>query len=305
MKNLPMDQLRTFVTINDLGGFTLAGEALGRSQPAISLQLKRLEDLVNVQLFDRSGGLSLTEEGQVLYNHARKILETNDAVISRLTTTTVSGSVRLGIPNDFEISYLSMMLSKFVNAYPNITLDVSSDLSSHLRQDFKKGNFDLVMTMDNHPSDEFEEGDYIVEPLRWAINPSFESDPKQPIPLVLYPKGCIYRQHITQALNKANIPWRVLYSTSSLLGILSAIEAGLCISALAISTVPKRLTTPNKGFQYLPDLGNVTIGLNYDKNSLTPASKKLLDYLRKGFSQSRQHQSINNSKLMLPDAYLV
>ncbi len=286
MKNLPMDLLRTFVAIKDLGGFTQAGETLGRSQPAISLQIKRLEGMVEAQLLNRAGGMALTEEGQMLYNYARQILELNDTAISRLTVPSVSGSVTLGIPNDFEVSFLPMTLSKFSQVYPDVTLDVQSDLSVNLRQDFKKGCYDLVMLMDEYQKHNFKENDFIAEPLAWISGPGFSFKPDQPIPLVLYPKGCIYRQHITTALNKANIPWRVLYSTSSLLGIQAAIEAGLGVSALAINTAPSILTT-NDIHQRLPALGKVTIGFHYDHASLTPAAELLLDYLRRGLQHTR------------------
>ncbi|OMH29051.1 LysR substrate-binding domain-containing protein [Motiliproteus sp. MSK22-1] len=285
MKNLPMDLLRTFVTISDLGGFTHAGELLGRSQPAISLQVKRLEEMLDVQLFNRSSGLQLTEEGQLLYNFARKILEMNDTLVSRLTSPAISGSVRLGIPNDFEVSFVPVMLSKFIRSYPNITLDVSSDLSINLRQDFKKGSYDLVMSMDEYPEHTFAEGDFIVERLSWVTGPSFSLHKDQTVPLVVYPKGCIYRQHIIEALNNASIPWRVLYCSSSLLGIQSTIEAGLGISALAHNAVPKALLQ-HESYQELPELGNVTIGFNYDDNNLAPAVELLLEHLRRGLMQN-------------------
>ncbi|MEH6471683.1 MAG: LysR family transcriptional regulator, partial [Halopseudomonas sp.] len=201
MKNLPMDLLRTFVTINDLGGFTQAGDALGRSQPAISLQVKRLEDQLGELLFNRSEGMKPTEEGQVLYNYARKILELNDAVVSRMTVPAVSGAVTLGIPNDFEVSFLPITLSKFSKVYPDVTLDVRTDLSTNLYQDFKKGAYDLVMLMDEYPVHHFRENDFIIESLAWISAPSFSFRDDQPLPLVLYPKGCIYRRNITDALN--------------------------------------------------------------------------------------------------------
>ncbi|WP_027852422.1 LysR substrate-binding domain-containing protein [Marinobacterium litorale] len=288
MKNLPMDLLRTFVTVQELGGFTQAGELLGRSQPAISLQVKRLEELVNIPLFTRGNGLKLTEEGQQLFGYARKILELNDTAISRLVTPTVSGSVRLGIPNDFEVSFLPLMLSKFSNTHPGVTLDVTSELSINLRSGFRRGNYDLVMSMDENPSDEILARDAIVEPLSWVSGPGFQLDSEEPVPLVLYPEGCVYRRHITQALNNAGIPWRIMYCTSSLLGIQTAIEAGLGITALASNTVPTGLGSHRK-FQFLPSLGEVTIGFNYDLANLAPAPARLLDYLRSGLSQSQRH----------------
>ncbi|MFT6914727.1 MAG: DNA-binding transcriptional LysR family regulator [Motiliproteus sp.] len=289
MKNLPMDLLRTFVTITNLGGFTQAGEALGRSQPAISLQIKRLEGMLEAPLFNRLEGMKLTEEGQILYNYARKILDLNDAVVARMSVPAVSGSVRLGIPNDFEVSFMPTVLSKFSQAYPDVTLEVRTELSVNLLQDFKKGAYDLVMRMDEHQGHRFAEHDFIVEQLSWISSPGFSFNSEQPLPLVLYPKGCLYRQQITQALNEAKIPWRVLYSTSSLQGIQTAIEAGLGVSALAINTAPCALTS-NDMQRQLPELGKVTIGFDYDQSNLSPAAARLLDHLRRGLQQSQNRQ---------------
>ncbi|MGB1238073.1 MAG: LysR family transcriptional regulator, partial [Pseudomonadales bacterium] len=219
MKNLPMDLLRTFVTINKVGGFTQAGELLGRSQPAISLQIKRLEEQLDVALFQRSGKLKLTEEGEVLYGYARTILETNDAAIARLSTPKLSGAVKVGIPNDFEASFLPVMLSQFTRAYPSVALEVSSDISVNLREDFKRGHYDFVMTMDSSDGHQFAEGDFVLEPLSWVTHNHFDLSAVEEIPLVVYPVGCVYRAHITQTLNNAGIPWRVVYSSSSLMGI--------------------------------------------------------------------------------------
>ncbi len=288
MKNLPMDLLRTFVTIRDLGGFTQAGELLGRSQPAVSLQVKRLEELLDIQLFDRSAGLQLTEDGEILYQTARKILELNDAVVSRLATPAVSGSVRLGTPNDFEVSFLPVLLSKFSRAYPDVTLEVISDVSINLRDGYKKGQYDLVMSMDAFPEHSFEEDDYIVETLSWIADPDFSMNKNQPVPLVLYPQGCVYRKYITEALNQANIPWRVQYCSSSLLGIQSAIKAGLGVSALVLNTIPE-IFQAEETYSGLPELGKVTIGFNYDQNNLSPAAGLLLDFLRRGLKQSQDY----------------
>ncbi len=288
MKNLPMDLLRTFTTINDLGGFTQAGELLGRSQPAISLQVKRLEELLDIQLFNRVGGLKLTEEGRMLYESARKILDMNDAVVSQLSTPSVTGSVRLGTPNDFEVSFLPVLLSKFSRAYPDVTLDVTSDVSINLRDGYMKGSYDMVMSMDEYPQHDFADDDYIVETLSWIADPGFNLNRSQPVPLVLYPQGCIYRKHITDALNEAGIPWRVLYCSSSLLGIQSAIKAGLGISALVLNTIPE-IFQAEQSYNNLPELGKVTIGFNYDQNSLSPAATLLLDFLRRGLKQSQDY----------------
>ena len=113
MKNIPTELLRTFTTIVDLGGFTLAGALLGRSQPAISLQVKRLEGLLGITVFQRNNGLQVTEEGEVLLGFARRMLDINDSAVTRLAKSRISGQVRLGIPNDFEVSFLPRLLSQF------------------------------------------------------------------------------------------------------------------------------------------------------------------------------------------------
>jgi DNA-binding transcriptional LysR family regulator len=110
MKNIPTELLRTFTTIVDLGGFTLAGALLGRSQPAISLQVKRLEELLDITVFERNNGLKVTEEGEVLLGFARRMLDINDSAVTRLAKSRISGQVRLGIPNDFEVSFLPRLL---------------------------------------------------------------------------------------------------------------------------------------------------------------------------------------------------
>lgn len=283
-----MDLLRTFTTISDLRGFTQAGALLGRSQPAVSLQVKRLEEMLDVQLFNRIGGIQLTEDGHILYSAASRILAINDAAVVRLSTHAVSGTVRLGTPNDFEVSFLPVLLSKFALSYPDVTLEVISSVSVDLRDGYKKGSYDLVMSMDQYPKHNFAENDFIIESVSWIIDPNFILDKSQRIPLVLYPEGCIYRQYITDALNKANIPWRILYCSSSLLGIQSAIKSGLGISALVLNTLPE-LFQETQSDSDLPELGKVTIGFNYDQNNLSPAATLLLDYLRRGLKQSQNY----------------
>jgi len=229
--------------------------------------------------------LQLTEEGAILYQTARKILEMNDAVVSRLSAPAVSGSVRLGTPNDFEVSFLPVLLSKFSRAYPDVTLEVISDVSINLRDGYKKGDFDLVMSMDDYPEHSFSEGDYIIETLSWIADPDFTLGTGLPVPLVLYPQGCVYRKRITDTLNQAQVPWRVQYCSSSLLGIQSAIKAGLGVSALVLNTIPE-IFQAEETYNGLPELGKVTIGFNYDHSNLSPAAALLLDFLRRGLKQS-------------------
>ena len=286
MKNIPTELLRTFTTIVDLGGFTLAGALLGRSQPAISLQVKRLEDLLGIRVFQRNNGLQVTEEGEVLLGFARRMLDINDSAVTRLAKSRISGQVRLGIPNDFEVSFLPRLLSQFGQAHPEVSLEVNCDLSVTLLQDSQHGHYDLVLATDSleetlQPNTEDEFHETIV----WVTNGHFDWSDQQPIPLVVYPIGCRYRQQIISKLNAAGIAWRIAYSSSSLLGIQAAIEAGLGISALAQSTVPQGLHSHLK-IENSPQLGHVKLVFKHDRSNQTDATKRLYEYLYTGLEQS-------------------
>ena len=124
MRNLPTDLLRTFVNVTELGGFSKAGSQIGRSQPAVSLQIKRLEELLDTELLIRNGRqLKMTEKGEMLLSYARQILKLNDQAVSSLTRQKLSGHIRLGIPNEFAISFLPNILGKFSHSHPDISLE--------------------------------------------------------------------------------------------------------------------------------------------------------------------------------------
>ncbi|MDC9719162.1 MAG: LysR substrate-binding domain-containing protein [Gammaproteobacteria bacterium] len=286
MKNIPTELLRTFTTIVDLGGFTQAGALLGRSQPAISLQVKRLEDLLDITVFQRNNGLQVTEEGEVLLGFARRMLDINDSAVARLAKSRISGQVRLGIPNDFEVSFLPRLLSQFGQAHPEVALEVNCDLSVQLLKDFSQGRYDLVLATDSlEESRQPSSGDEFHETIVWVTNGHFKWSQNQPIPLVVYPTGCRYRQQIISKLNAAGIAWRIAYSSSSLLGIQAAIEAGLGISALARSTVPQGLHS-HLQIEDSPELGHVKLVFKHDRGNQSDATKRLYEYLYKGLEQS-------------------
>ena len=284
MKNLPTELLRTFVTVIDRGGFAQAGLILGRTQPAISLQVKRLEELVDVPLLHRDKHLQVTEQGEILLGFARQMLALNDAAFTRIHKQQVSGQVRLGIPNDFEVSYLPSLLSQFTASYPDVSLQVNCELSEKLLRDFDQGHYDLVLAtstqnLDTQDQSNLSNTSTFVEPIVWVSNGYDIPDPVQGINLVLYPQGCSYRQRIASRLNQVNQEWHVAYSSSSLLGITAAIQAGLGVSAMAASTVPESLTAHTSLPGY-PSLGDIQIIFQSDPSTDNPACLRLQEYLQ-------------------------
>jgi DNA-binding transcriptional LysR family regulator len=114
-----MDLLRAFVSVAQFGSFTKAGELIGRSQPAVTLKIKRLEQLVDETLFTRTGkSLELSEAGESLYDYANQILALNDLAVSQFSKSAVAGKVRLGIPSEFATTLLPKIVSRFAKAYP-------------------------------------------------------------------------------------------------------------------------------------------------------------------------------------------
>ncbi|QOR37251.1 LysR family transcriptional regulator [Billgrantia diversa] len=283
MKNIPTDLLRTFVTIRDLGGFTSAGEFLGRSQPAISLQIKKLESLLDTKIFLRGTSLDLTEDGEYLYQAAKQILEINDKAITKLSGENVSGRVRLGIPNDFELAFLPKALRNLARTYPNIAVEVDCDISKVIFQRYQKHLYDVCLVMEPERKDENRDiRDYRIDQLAWVMSHGNLTD-SEFLPLVTYPQGCIYRAMLESSLTQAGTPYRIAYTSPSLLGIMSAVEEGLGLTAMASSVVPSHLSKATE-MERLPRLGSVSIGLYYRERELSVATRHVLDFLRAGLA---------------------
>tara|TARA_B110000902_G_scaffold257437_1_gene325596 strand:+ start:245 stop:1099 length:855 start_codon:yes stop_codon:yes gene_type:complete len=260
MKNLPMDLLRAFVSVAQLNSFTKAGELLGRSQPAVSLQIQRLEELVDEQLLLRNGKhLELSEAGSSLYGYANQILNLNDLAISQLSKSTVEGKIRLGIPSEFATVLMPKIVSRFAKAYPNVTLEVNCELSKSLLSKSGKASHDLILALEDKPS---KSNSNLVktDQLVWVASVDQPISKTNVVPLIVAAQGCIYRNRAITILDQGNQPWQVVYTIPDLTGIQYAIQEGLGVTVLAKSTVPDNLKilAPSARF---PALGEVGISL--------------------------------------------
>ncbi len=278
MRNLPMDVLRSFVTVAELGGFTQAGELLGRSQPAISLQIKRLEEQVEASLFTRKGQqLGLTPSGSKLMKYALEILALNDEVIAEFRQPTLTGRVRFGIPSEFATTLLPKILSTFTQSYPGVTLEINCELSKNLLSQ-PADQYDLVLALQDKSSRKLASR-IKEDELVWVSGSNHAVHLQSPLPLVLAPEPCIYRAHALERLDSSGRPWQIAYTNTDLTGIQTAIEEGLGVTVLAKSTVPKSLRILQKADKF-PRLGKVDIHLHYDKRTANDALLRLVDYIR-------------------------
>lgn len=242
-RNLDLDLLRCFVTIADTGSFTRAGQRLGRTQSAISLQLKRLEELTGQTLFLRSPrSLAITAEGERLIGPARQMLRLNDATMAELFDPDIAGSVRVGVPEDFATAHLPGVLAAFAEAHPRVELEVTCDLTLNLLDRFHAGAFDMVLVK-RTPQQDVHDGVRVWrEPLVWVGRDRQTVSGLAKVPLVVSPEPCVYRRRAAEALDAMGRLWRVAYTSTSLAGSLSAVRAGLGITVLPFEMVGPGLT---------------------------------------------------------------
>ena len=253
LRNLDIDLLRCFVTIADLGSFTRAGERLGRTQSAISLQLKRLEEQLGRTLFLRS------PRSQI--GPARQILRLHDATVAEMFEPDITGSVRIGVPEDFATAHLPAVLAAFTGAHPLVELEVTCDLTLNLLERFHAGHFDLVLVK-RQPTQERQDGVRVWrEPLVWVARDRQSVADFARVPLVASPEPCVYRKRATQALDAIGRNWRIAYTSTSLAGSLSAVRAGLGITVLPLGMMPASLVAVGEdaGLPPLYDTENALI----------------------------------------------
>lgn len=282
MRNLPIDMLRSFVMINDLGGFTAAAEMLGRSQPAISQHVKKLESLLSRQLLDRSGAtMVLTPAGNTLLGYARQILSLNDEVVGQFNSPPVSGRIRFGIPSEFAITLLPKIVSRFAKAYGDVTLEVTCDLSRNLSSEEQRNDYDLILLLHDQVDEfQYEKVDNFIktDELVWVSGAGSRVHLQETLPLVAAPSGCIYRQRALRKLGEVKRSCRIVYTIPDLTGIQAAIDEGLGVTVLARSTVPTGLTIIEPSEQ-LPALGDVGISLKVMGSQNKSAVGVLADFI--------------------------
>jgi DNA-binding transcriptional LysR family regulator len=285
MKNLPMDLLRAFVTVAQFKSFTKAGELLGRSQPAVSLQISRLEQLLDETLLIREGKkIELSNAGEQFFEYANQILTLNDQAIGEFSKSALIGKIRLGIPSEFATVLLPKIVGRFAKAYPNVTLEVNCQLSKTLLSKTGRANHDIILALQNNPHLEDADTQVKIDKLVWVASNDYNPQGASTVPLIVAPQGCIYRDRAVNSLNEIKQPWQIIYNIPDLTGIQQAIQEGLGVTVLARSTVPETLKVLPASERF-PDLGDVGISLLIQRQSSKKQAVQLLtDYLRTGLS---------------------
>lgn len=276
--NFQADLLRTFVSVIDLGTYTKAGEMLGRTQPAISLQMRRLEELVGAPLIKQTGrSLALTSEGEMLLSYAREILRLNDEAASYFNRAKIAGVLRVGLPNDYAVAFLQGAITEYTRQHSDISLEIYCGWSAEILDRLRADELDLAIAMVNTERAQYLSRSWIERPI-WTAAKEATFDPAAGIPLAAHPEGCAYRARMIQALDAAHIRWRVAYTGPGISGLQNAVVNGLGVSALTRYTLlpGMRVLGEDDGF---PTLAEIRVGLFYKHPRLSDAGIRLVNHI--------------------------
>ena len=210
-QDLPMELLRAFATVIDLGSYTRAAEVLRRTQPAVSLQIRRLEEVAQTKLITSVGReLHLTEAGEFLMVYARQILSLNDEALSRTARRNVAGQLRVGLPTDYAVAFFQDVLTQFAKLHPEITFEIHCELSRDLLDGLERDALDVIIAMTSERAKRNLAREWVERPI-WVTARKGSPHRQSPIPIVAHPEGCEYRNRMTQALSSVHREWRLAY----------------------------------------------------------------------------------------------
>lgn len=276
--NFQTDLLRTFVSVIDLGAYTKAGDALGRTQPAISLQIRRLEELVGAPVIKQAGrSLLLTSEGEMLLSYAREILRLNDQAASYFNRSKMAGVLRVGLPNDYAVAFLQGVITEYTHQHADISLEIHCGWSADILDRLHADELDLAVAMVNNERAQYLSRTWIERPI-WAAADAIEFDPAKGVPLAAHPEGCAYRARMIQALDAAQIRWRVAYTGPGISGLQNAVVNGLGVSALTRYTMLQGMRALDEADGF-PPLAEIRVGLFYKHPRLSEAGTGLINHL--------------------------
>jgi DNA-binding transcriptional LysR family regulator len=297
LQHLETDLLRAFVVVAETNSFTKASERLFRTQAAISMQIKRLEERIGKPIFVRSAqGTRLTTEGELLIDYARRILHLNDEAFANLgVPRPEEGLVRLGTPDDYATILLPDVLLTFNKAFPEVQVEVTCENGVNLVRELREGHLDLALVTRRPDT---KEGELIRrEPLHWITSTDKSPHTSDPLPLALFPNGCVCRDLALRALKETNRRWKVVFASGTIAPILAAVSAGVAVSIAEESVIPpgaRRLGAAD-GF---PSLGTVDIVLHRAAGPLSRPTAMLAEHI--GLSLKRQGRATRTGAVAPP-----
>jgi DNA-binding transcriptional LysR family regulator len=275
--NLDIRMLRSLISVVETGSITETARRLGRTQPAITLQLQRLEELTGKAIFIHEGRrLFLTAEGETVLSYARSILGFHDELLSQLSSPDVEGHVVLGTPDLYAAFMLPSILRIFRTAFPRVQIELNCSLSTPLVGCVKRGEVDIALVT---RMNDFTGGQVVrQEQLIWMTGEQSTAHNEKPIPLALLPPGNIFRDHAIERLEAARLRWRIACVSHSVSGLQAAAFAGMAVTVLGRSALVRNMREIGSE-DGLPQLPKVDLLLYKSPAATSKAAGALHDYL--------------------------
>lgn len=256
---LDLDQLQTFVAISDTGSFTRAADEVFKTQSAVSMQMRRLEEKIGRPLFEKEGRMNrLTDDGERLLAYARRMLRLNGETVAAFDDSKLAGHLRIGMPDDYADRFLPEIMARFIRSNPRVELSVVCEPTVNLLEQVNRSGIDLALVT-HVPEHGYAE---IVrrEPLLWVTSANHTVHEEPVLPLAFGRPTCVWRHRAIEALSPTKREYRVLFTSWSATVISASILSGLAVSVLAECSLRPgmRVLTEADGFPKLPE---VEIGL--------------------------------------------
>lgn len=284
--NLDVDQLKTFLAIADLGNFTRAAEEVNKTQSAVSMQMKRLEEVIGRPLFARDGRSSrFTSDGERLIEYARRIVALSNETVSAFTQPEINGTVRFGTPDDYADVFLPEVLARFARTHPQVTVDVECFSSSILAERTQHGEIDLAI-ISCGAQDIY--GEVLrKEELVWVTSTRHNLHLRDEVPLAVAHVTCSWRKMVTATLDDIGRKYRVAYSSPNSATLNAAVLQGLAVAALPAFCIKPgmRTLTPADGF---PPLKTFAISLLMKPGKTSAAAAALAVHVKDALSNNRK-----------------
>ncbi len=282
---LDPDILRAFVLIADGGSVTAAAQKVGRTQSAVSMQMRKLEEMLGTELLTRGQrGMAPTQKGVWLAERARTLLSLHDEIHANFRAAPLIGQVRLGTPDDYALQWLPRILAGFAQSHPRIEVDVVCINSEELAEKLAAGQLDLTLLTQGHrPANAGEE--LWRGPLRWVGPANTALHRREPLPLALAHPGCTWRRAALEALGRAGRQARVTYNSATQTGCFAVALAGLAITVSTPTRLPPGLVWLGAA-EGLPEMASMGIELHRGELPDEPAAVDALsDAIRAGFAR--------------------
>lgn len=261
--------LRSFVAIAETGGFTAAAQRVHRTQSAVSMQIRRLEDQLAAELFLREGRtVRLSRDGELLLPHARRILQAHREALAAFDREQLAGTVTLGAPDDYASTFLPRSLARFAETHARVHVEFVCQPSVDLVRRLAEGGIDLALITEGSG----ERGGTLLlrERLVWVTSAGHRAHELDPLPLAIFEPGCPFRRAAVEALARADRAHRIAYTSVSFAGVHAAIDAGLAVTVMLRGSVRpgQRILDERDGFPRLGEAGIVLLRASAEPSPL-------------------------------------